>query len=124
MAPLILVSGCAFLHKSPPYKDPDRLVSVVKVAPAGEQLISGTDFLVLRSETQTLEPIAAYIFGGFDLPNESTPARIASAQVSADFFRALGVQPALGRAFVTEECQLGRNRVVVISHDLWQYRFG
>jgi hypothetical protein len=43
---------------------------------------------------------------------------------SANFFSALGVAPALGRGFLPDEDAAGKNRVVVISHGLWQRRFG
>src|SRR5262249_46687371 len=120
---LILFSGCALLHKRSPYLDPDRLMSVVKVAPSGEAPILGTDFLTLKSESRTLEPIAAYIFRGLVL-NEREPERIHSAQVTADFFPTLGVKPFLGRALLPADNQPDSYPVVVISHTLWQRRFG
>lgn len=123
MAALLLTSGCAFLHKRPPYHDPDRLVSLVKVAPAGEAPIGGADFLALRSESKTLEPIAAYVFKALIL-NEGEPERIDSAQVTADFFPTLGVNPVLGRALLPDDNKPDSNSVVVISHTLWQRRFG
>jgi len=123
MLALLLTSGCALLHKRPPYPDPDRLVSVVRVSPAGEQPILNQDFLVLRSESKTLEPIAAYIFRGLRL-TEGEPERIHSAQVTADFFPTLGVKPILGRALLPADNQPDSNPVVVISHTLWLRRFG
>lgn len=124
MVALIPVSGCAFLHKSPPYKDPDRLVSVVKVAPAGEEPVLDTDFLEWRNQSQTLSPIVAYIPRGFTLTDKAQSERIDSALVSADFFPLLGVGPILGRAMLPEEGHSGRNHVVVISHNLWQRKYG
>jgi len=47
-----------------------------------------------------------------------------SMQVSANFFPALGVAPASGRVFLPEEDQPGGNNVVIISHGLWQRRYG
>ena len=123
MAALLLASGCALLHKRQPYHDPDRLVSVVKVAPAGEAPIRGADFLALRSESKTLEPIAAYVYKPFIL-TEREPERIDSVQVTADFFPTLGVNPVLGRALVPDDSKPDSNPVVVISHTLWLRRFG
>ena len=123
MAAALLISGCEVMPKRPPYPDPGRLVSLVKVSPEGEQPILNQDFLVLRSESKTLEPIAAYIFRGLGL-TEGEPERIHSAQVTADFFSTLGVKPILGRALLPAENQPDSNPVVVISHTLWQRRFG
>ncbi len=115
MAAVVLISGCAITRKPPPYRDPDRLVSVIKVAPTGEEPVLDTDFLTWRNQSQTLQPITAYVFGGFDMADRSTPARIVSARVSSDFFHTLGVNPLLGRAFTSDDCKPGGNHVVVIS---------
>jgi len=123
MAALLLISGCAFLHKRPPYRDITRLWRAVKVASAGAEPILYTDFLALRSEGKTLESVAAYVFRDRALSDGSAPERIHSAMVSTDFFQALGSEPILGRAFLSEECQSGRNQVVIISQNLWRRRF-
>jgi putative ABC transport system permease protein len=123
-AALLLISGCALMPKRSPYPDPDRLVSVVRVSPAGEEPILDTDFLALRNQSKTLGPIAAHVFRGRALTGGAEPERIQSELVSADFFPTLGVQPALGRLFLSEECKPGRNHVAVISYGLWLRRFG
>jgi hypothetical protein len=124
MAALLLISGCEFMHKRPPYPDPGRLVSVVKVSPAREETISDTDFLALRNQSKTLVSIAAHVFRPRVLTGGSARERIQSELVSADFFPTLGVQPALGRVFVSEECKPGADHVAVISYRLWQRRYG
>jgi putative ABC transport system permease protein len=124
MAALLMISGCALTPKRSPYPDPDRLVSVVNVSPAGEQLILKPDFLALRRESKTLAPIVGYVFRSGSLHDGSTPERIQFAMVSMEFFPALGVKPALGRALHSEENQSGRDHVAVISYNLWQRRFG
>jgi hypothetical protein len=124
MAALILLSGCAFMNKRPPYPEPDRLVSIVKVAGASEEPTLGVDFLEYRNQSQTLRQIAAYDPGSFSLVDAGSGERVTSARVSFDFFPALGVWPALGRAFIANDYQPGRNHVVILSHNLWQRRFG
>src|SRR5260370_30844988 len=62
--------------------------------------------------------------GEFVLSGEGEPERVLGLRVSADYFHALGVEAALGRTFVADEDQSGRNRVVILSHGLWQRRFG
>ncbi len=123
MAALVLIPGCAFLHKRSPYPDPDRLVSVVKVSPAGEEAILDIDFLALRSQSKTLGSIAAHVFRGRALTGRSEPERIQSELVSADFFPTLGVRPVLGRVFISEDCKPGSDHVAVISYRLWQGRY-
>jgi hypothetical protein len=124
MAALLLISGCALPHKRSPYHDILQLVRVVKVAPSGEEPILYTDFLALRSESETLESVAAYVFRGRALSDGSASERVHSAMVSADFFQTLGSSPILGRALLPEENQPGRGQVAVISDDLWKRRFG
>ena len=124
MAALLLISGCELMPKRPPYPDPGRLVSVVKVSPAREETILDTDFLALRSQSKTLGSIAAHVFRARVLTGGSAGERIQSELVSADFFPTLGVRPALGRVFISEECKPGGDHVAVISDRLWLRRYG
>jgi putative ABC transport system permease protein len=123
MAALLLISGCDFMPKRPPYPDPGRLVSVVKVSPAREGTILDTDFLALRNQSKTLGSIAAHVFQARVIAGGSEPERIQSELVSADFFPTLGVQPVLGRVFLSEECKPGSDHVAVINYGLWLRRY-
>jgi len=124
MAALLLISGCDLMTKRPPYPDPGRLVSVVKVSPAREETLLDTDFLALRSQSKTLGSIAAHVFRARVLTGGTAGERIQSELVSADFFPTLGVQPALGRVFTSQECKPGADHVAVLSHKLWLRRYG
>jgi hypothetical protein len=124
MAALLLISGCALMPKRSPYLDPDRLVSVVKVSPAGEEPVLDTDFLAWRNQSNTLGPIAAHVFRSRVLTGGAEPERIQSELVSADFFPTLGVHTALGRIFFSEDCKPGAGHVAIISYRLWLRRFG
>ncbi|MGI8655948.1 MAG: ABC transporter permease [Pyrinomonadaceae bacterium] len=87
--------------------------------------ISPPDFLDYREQAHAFERFAAFQPLSFTLTGEGEPERVTSARVSAGFFETLGVQPvAGGRTFLADEEQSGRNGVVVISHGLWQSRFG
>src|SRR6185503_11672785 len=74
----------------------------------------------------SLEHIAGARFWTENLSEDagSEPEEVFSMLVSAQFFPALGVAPMLGRTFLPEEDQPGRDGVVVISHGLWQRRYG
>jgi predicted permease len=60
----------------------------------------------------------------YNLSGAETPENVDGARVGADYFSMLGVQPALGRGFHAEEAAPGREGVVLLSHALWQRRFG
>lgn len=110
-----------------PFREPDGLVWMRAASlRTGEQIgsISIPDFLDYRQQNGTLERFSALHNLSFTLSGESDAERVKAAGVSADFFETFGIAPKLGRAFLPEEEKEGRNSVVVLSHGLWQRRFG
>jgi predicted permease len=108
------------------YSDPDRLVQVWQNFPqtgANQVTVSAPEFLDYKDQNRVFERMAAFRPQGFTLTGGAEPERIIGARVSADLFPLLGVAPALGRAFLPEEDQLGGSRAVILSHGLWQRRF-
>src|SRR5205823_13708097 len=78
-----------------------------------------------KEQNRVFQQIAAYAGNDFTLLGGDVPERLLGARVTAGFFELLGVQPSLGRSFRNdEEDSYGRNQVVVLSHQLWQKRFG
>jgi putative ABC transport system permease protein len=112
-----------------PYKEPDRLVKIwldMQKHGIPKNWISEPELLDLKEHAQSFESIAAYSSGsgsGMNLTGNGNPERVTAALASADFFPVLGVQPVIGRGFTQDEDQPGKNRVVVLSHGLWQRRF-
>ena len=110
----------AALLKPLPYADPDRLVSVWPRS----AMMPGI-FVRARDETRTLDPIAGYSGGSpVSVTGASEPARLVQSEVTSRFFDVLGARAELGRTFLDGEDQPGRDRIVVLSHSLWQQRFG
>ena len=68
--------------------------------------------------------MAAVTQVAFNLTGGGEPQKVEGRRVTAGFFPLLGVAPQLGRVFEPEEDQPGANRVAVLSHGLWQRRFG
>jgi putative ABC transport system permease protein len=110
-----------------PFKEPDRLVTWWFSAPPAlpEYALTQGHFAFYRDQSQLLDYTSAYSpSSGFNLSGTGEPERIQGANVTLDFFRALGVEPILGRTFVAEEETPGKNVVCVLSYAFWQQRFG
>ncbi|MCI0490260.1 MAG: ABC transporter permease, partial [Blastocatellia bacterium] len=118
----------AVLIRPLPFEEPDRLVWVWgNIRNGGNRAsVSPLDFLDYREQNRSFEQFAARISVpvSFNLTGGSEPERLASAVVTGNYFQALGVNPALGRAFQLEDEKPGHDQVVVLSHGLWQRRFG
>ena len=120
----------AVLLRSLPYPEADRLVLVREYrererSAKGDRFapVSGPDFLDWRGQAKSFEAMAALDFTSYNLSKSGEPERLLSLRVAPAFFRVLGVTPALGRDYAMEEEQPGRDRVVVMTHRLWQRRF-
>jgi putative ABC transport system permease protein len=107
-----------------PFPDSARLVRLGESHPTFKGGFTYASFLDLGNETETLENIAAARFWSDSITDGGEPESVSIMLVSANFFPALGVPPLLGRTFLPEEDQRGRDNVVVISHALWQRRYG
>src|SRR5688572_2093938 len=111
-----------FLVRPLPYPEPDRIFQLwsTNQERGWEQAdISPPDFLDWRRESRTLD-IAAETGSSFNLTGTERPERLNAVRVSSNFFRVVGINPALGRTFRLDEEQAGNDRVVVISHSFWQ----
>jgi predicted permease len=110
-----------------PYADPDRLVVVVLYNRSlrHSTYLSYPDFLDWQQNSRSFDPISA--FGprrGFDLTSPGAPEHLDGLEVSSNFFRTLGVEPAYGRALSPDEDHVGGRPAAVISYRLWRDRFG
>src|SRR5262245_12670061 len=121
----------AALLRPLPFREQERLVVAWKSDATTKHSfveISIPEFNDWRNQNQVFEHLAAMttsIYGfSYMLTGRGAPEQIHSARVSVDFFPALGVKPAMGRAFTADEDRPGEAGVVVISHQLWQRRFG
>jgi putative ABC transport system permease protein len=117
----------AVLLKPLPFREPDRLVMVWEdAAYAGfprNDLAPG-NYGILEAQNQVFESVAAIRQVTFNLSTGGEPMKVETRGVSASFFPLLGVTPALGRGFSADEDKPGAPAVAVISHGLWQGRFG
>lgn len=108
------------------FPDPDQLVMVWEnnlKKDVDQMPLSAANYLDFRNQTDVFAGIAALRPSNLTLTGVNEPERIPSAMVTASMFPMLGVTPALGRTFLPDEDQPGKNTVVLISSSLWQRRF-
>jgi putative ABC transport system permease protein len=114
----------AVLVKRLPYKDPERIVAIWEKTPSGvRNPVSSAEFVDWKTQNQVFDCITALDSAMFNLSENNEPGQVLGILGSAGLFQVLGVNPSLGRGFLPEEESPGRDKVVVLSHGLWQRRF-
>lgn len=107
-----------------PYRDPDGIVAVWETNRGGtsRNVIAPANYVEWRERTRTLEHLGMVEPAGMAMMINGQPRDVTGLTVSSDVFRALGVQPAIGRAYNADEDQ--GTAVIVLSHEFWQRRLG
>jgi predicted permease len=107
------------------YQEPDRLVKIwEKWNEFNQGSVAYPNFKDWEAQNQTFEQIAAYQHETFTITGSAFAERVPGRAVSAAFFRALGVSPALGRDFLSTEDQPGSPLVAIVSNQFWKTRMG
>ena len=115
----------AVLLKPLPYEEADRIVRILETRPAGGTSgISTLDYLDWQRGNKVFDELAVQQQGTVTLTGGAEPIPLRVLRVSASYFDVFGARAALGRTFVEGEDTPGKERVVVLSHALWQSRFG
>ena len=116
-----------------PYSSPGRLVNIwVDFGVGGQSLpaVSTADFLDYKTQATLFQDFAAASGGGtigatgILTGRSEAPEKVDVSPVTSNFFPLLGVKPVLGRQFTKEEEAFRGPRVVMLSHELWQRRYG
>ena len=117
----------AVLLRPLPYPQPEQIVAVWAAdskKPDSQTSFSFPDFADVRAQNQVFVGIAAFDSMSVAVTeNGGAPANVQGAMVSSDLFPLLRVNPVMGRAFTPDDDKPG-TRVVILSHELWQRRFG
>ena len=119
----------AVLLTPPPYEDPSTLVTSMSMRPGAGGVerftsLSTDDFQDWRSATRTLDRMALYTADTMTLTGGEEPVRLNGSRVSPSLFPLLRVQPMAGRVFTEAEERPGGARSVILSHSMWEKRFG
>jgi putative ABC transport system permease protein len=117
----------ALLVRPYPFRDLERLV-LLREARAGDATLStrltAADLHDVQHESTAFDDVAAYRFLPQSLTGATEPVRVRSFGVSPNLFRLLGVDAARGRTITPGDSQKGTDSVALLSHGLWQRRFG
>ncbi len=120
------VVNSVLLHTLP-YDQPDQLVQLWE-DPSGQgqarYSVGARLFADWKEQITMMEDISAVRRTHLNLTGEDRPERLSVHQVSASYLSILRVQPFIGRGFLSDEEQLGSDKVVVLTHQLWQQSFG
>ena len=118
----------AVLLRPLPYNQPERLIKVWTRftgigLPDDQNAVSPPEFRDFQQLNRSFSDLAAIDSGSFNLGVKGSPQRVVGASVSPSLFSMLGAQAFMGRTFLAEEAQPGRDHEVVLSYGLWQRVF-
>src|SRR6266540_1740720 len=113
------------LLKPLPYEHPDQLVQLWEAPRVGVRGASSPGaFLDWKEQSTSFESLSLLLNIDLNLTGEGEPDRISGVKMSASGLQILRARPMLGRVFAPDEDQPGREKTIVLTHRLWQRRFG
>jgi predicted permease len=110
----------AVLLRPLPYKDDSRLVVILN---KGRNPVAPANFIDWRNQSQVFTHMGAAEYWTPNLTGTDKPEKLWALHITPDIFPMLGVQPILGRVFLPEEQEAGKEHEVVLSYPLWQSHF-
>lgn len=119
----------ATLLRPLPYREANRIVMLWRKAPPSVNIgysevpWNRADFLDFARDTRSLQAVGAFKADSFNLTGSGEPRQLTGLRATAGFFRALGVDPAIGRTYTDDEDRPGRPPVVILSDALWRTQF-
>ncbi len=106
-----------------PYPQPDQLVMVWSRVQGIRNVSAAGDFLDWKRRTTAFQGLNAWTGGSVNLATSNRPEQVLASTTTPGFLSMTGTPIAQGRDFLPEEGQVGRNQVVILTHQLWQERF-
>ncbi|HUH64502.1 MAG TPA: ABC transporter permease [Terracidiphilus sp.] len=112
-----------------PYDHPQQLIKVWTRftgigQPNDQNWVSAPEFRDFLTLNHSFSELAAIGTGSFNLGAKGSPQRVVGASVSPNLFPMLGAQPMIGRNFLADEAQPGRDHEAILSYGLWKRAFG
>jgi predicted permease len=114
----------AVLFRPLPFADPSGILTLRERWKGMPGSVSVGNWADVKREARLFQYLVPMSGVSVNLAGADVPENVAAARVGADFFQLLGVEPALGRGFLSDEDRPGSDAVVVLSDGLWRRRFG
>jgi putative ABC transport system permease protein len=121
----------AFLLHPVPFENGNRMVALVDahtdesgVGFANDQSpVAPATYFDWKKEAHSFDRITAYAWGEMNLTGDREPQKVQAFHVSANFFETIGVRPMMGRTFLPEEEEAGKEQEIILGHALWEQRY-
>ncbi|MBO0719821.1 MAG: ABC transporter permease [Blastocatellia bacterium] len=114
----------ATLFESMPYPKPEQLMMVWTMATDGRHGTSVGDYLEWRRRSKSFKYLEAWGGGSFNISTSDRPEQVDGTTYTPGFFEMTGYPMFLGRSFLPEEGEVGKDHVVILSYRLWSQHFG
>ena len=86
--------------------------------------VSAPNLIDIAAEKKVFQKVGYYRWAGFNITEGKRPESIQGVKASLDLLPMFGIQPLMGRFFTPDEMQTGHDQVAILSHHLWQMRYG
>lgn len=116
----------AFLLHPAPFEKANRVVALVYSRPQQNIDMNGiapAAYFDWQKEVRSFDRLGAYAWDEINLTGDGHAQKIQAFRISANLFEMLGVRPQLGRGFVGEEEQPGKDQEIILGHALWEQRY-
>src|SRR5262245_14762873 len=113
----------ATLFEAMPYPKPDQLMMVWTMTPNGRGNTSVADYLEWKRRSESFQYLEAWTGGSYNVSTAERPEQVTGVIYTPGFFRMTGYPMFIGRSFLPEEGEIGKERVVILSHRFWQKNF-
>jgi putative ABC transport system permease protein len=107
-----------------PYPNPNQLVMVWSKVNGNRNGVSAGDYLDWKSQSSVFQELGAWNGSSFSLSLSGHPEMVQTRIQTPGFNNMLGLPFLLGRDFLPEEGEVGKNHVAILTHSFWESRFG
>jgi putative ABC transport system permease protein len=107
-----------------PFPEPDQLAMVWSTVNGGKNSVSAGDYLDWKRQSAVFQDLCAFTGASFSLSVSGRPEMQQARILSPGWFNLQGIPFAMGRDFFADEGKLGQDHAVIMTHRLWQERFG